>query len=238
MIVSHTHRFVFIKTAKTAGTSMMILLSHLCRDGDLITDLNDDDIALGRRLGYSSPTGLKTIVETQRFRAWRLMKQYHGDPKFMKTSGRKLRKNLSAYAAMQYLGRETWNGYFKFCFERNPFDKAVSLYFWHTRDLEVRPEVNSYIQGMPRSRLSNWDLYTIDDRVAVDFVGRYENLEDDLRRIMSRLGLSDYALPVAKGDAQKQRQHYSRLLDADTRRHIETVCGREIAELGYAWVDR
>lgn len=37
MIVSHSHRFVFIKTQKTAGTSIEIFLSQLCGEGDVVT---------------------------------------------------------------------------------------------------------------------------------------------------------------------------------------------------------
>jgi hypothetical protein len=39
MIVSHKHRFIFIKTTKTAGTSIEILLSQHCGDNDIVTPI-------------------------------------------------------------------------------------------------------------------------------------------------------------------------------------------------------
>ena len=39
MIVSHKHRFIFLKTKKTAGTSIELALSALCDGDDIITPL-------------------------------------------------------------------------------------------------------------------------------------------------------------------------------------------------------
>ena len=37
MIISHKHKFIFIKTVKTAGTSIDIALSKICEPQDIIT---------------------------------------------------------------------------------------------------------------------------------------------------------------------------------------------------------
>src|SRR5262245_1397709 len=39
MIVSHRHRFIFLKSKKTAGTSVELALSAVCDAGDIITPL-------------------------------------------------------------------------------------------------------------------------------------------------------------------------------------------------------
>lgn len=39
MIISHQHRFIFIKTRKTAGTSIEVYLSALCADSDVLTPI-------------------------------------------------------------------------------------------------------------------------------------------------------------------------------------------------------
>jgi hypothetical protein len=37
MVISHRHRFIFVKTARTAGTSIEIFLSTHCGAGDVLT---------------------------------------------------------------------------------------------------------------------------------------------------------------------------------------------------------
>jgi hypothetical protein len=39
MIVSHKHRFIFVKTRKTAGTSIEVFLSSICGDDDIVTPI-------------------------------------------------------------------------------------------------------------------------------------------------------------------------------------------------------
>ena len=41
MIISHTHQFIFIKSAKTAGTSIEAALSNSCIENDIVTPLYD-----------------------------------------------------------------------------------------------------------------------------------------------------------------------------------------------------
>ena len=43
MIISHKHKFIFIKCRKTAGSSVEISLSQLCGPEDIITPLTAKD---------------------------------------------------------------------------------------------------------------------------------------------------------------------------------------------------
>ena len=49
--------------------------------------------------------------------------------------------------------------------------------------------------------------------MSVDFVGRFESLEDDLKHALRQVGLSfDQALPRAKTTFRQEQQALSRLL--------------------------
>src|SRR5690554_5738319 len=42
MIVSHRHKFIFIKTKKTAGTSIELALRQICGPEDIISPVRED----------------------------------------------------------------------------------------------------------------------------------------------------------------------------------------------------
>ena len=44
MIISHKHRFIFIKTRKTAGTSIEIFLSQFCDKDDILTPIGEGEV--------------------------------------------------------------------------------------------------------------------------------------------------------------------------------------------------
>ena len=147
---------------------------------------------------------------------------------------RKLVNHSTASEIRENLDETVWQSYFKFCFERNPFDKAISRYYWSTE--EPRPDMSEYLDNCPVESLSNWNIYTINDHVAADFVGRFENLADDLAEIKQRLGLPEISgLPKAKSGYRTNREHYSRVLGPEARKRIELVCAREIQTFDYQW---
>ena len=52
MIISHKYKFIFIKTRKTAGTSMEIYLSQYCDDNDIVTPITLNQVALGNKIKH------------------------------------------------------------------------------------------------------------------------------------------------------------------------------------------
>lgn len=55
MIISHEHKFIFLKTAKTAGTSIEIALSKFCGSDDVITKIARPDQRIRSEVGYPGP---------------------------------------------------------------------------------------------------------------------------------------------------------------------------------------
>jgi len=129
-----------------------------------------------------------------------------------------------------------WDGYFKFSVERNPFDKAISRYFWSTRAEAHRPPIADYLRAAPKDLLSNWGIYTIDDCIAVDFVARFETLVEDMAKVMRTIGLPETtALPRTKSRFRPEKRHYSEVLDPESRLILERVCSRELKAFSYQW---
>ena len=51
MIICHTHKFIFLKTRKTGGTSVEIALSGCCDETDIITPVTPRDEYLRLQVG-------------------------------------------------------------------------------------------------------------------------------------------------------------------------------------------
>ena len=228
MIISHRHRFIFLKTRKTGGTSVEIALSRFCGPDDVITPISPEDEAVRRDLGFPGPQNFEFPAERRRA-ADRLRCWWRGEP-----------YGFFNHAPAAWIARHVdpgvWSGYFKFCFERNPYDKAISRYYWSTRESPEPPPIAAYLERAKRRQISNWHIYTIGDRVAVDFVGRYERLGEDLGAALAQIGLSvELPLPRAKSRYRRDARHYSEVLDTRSRALVERVCARELAAFRYPW---
>ena len=82
-----------------------------------------------------------------------------------------------------------------------------------------------------RARIDNYDIYSIDGDVAVDFVGRYESLADDLKLALGHVGLSlDAELPRAKTTFRRTTLPYRDYYDEETAGdRCALVCARDRA---------
>ncbi len=227
MIISHKHQFIFIKTMKTAGTSVEIALSKYLGDDDIITPIAPEDEAMRRELGYRGPQNYqlpgRNFSLVQRARAF--------------VGRRKLGyfNHCSATFIRQHLDPKIWNSYFKFCFERNPWDKAVSLYYYRNTS-EPRPSISEFLERQGNSIVPGRELYTIDGEVVVDRLCRYERIGEEMQELTERLGLPEIpVLPRAKSKQRVDKRHYREILSTADRDRIAQVFASEIASLGYAW---
>jgi hypothetical protein len=137
--------------------------------------------------------------------------------------------------ARAFVGDEVWKSYFKLTIERNPYDKLISLYWWANRALATPAPWDVFLDKVKPHAITNWDIYAIGDRIAADFVGRYETLEDDLARACKQLGLPALRLGRAKSGARKDHRHHSKVLSPRARAVVESLCARELAAFGYTW---
>jgi hypothetical protein len=213
MIISHDHKFIFIKTNKTAGTSVEIALSRFCGPDDIITPISEEDEALRSSLGY------------------------RGSQNCEGHNGISFRNHSSAAEIQQGVGEAVWNAYYKFCIERNPWDRVISMYYWRCKS-EPRPSISEFLATGPVASLKRkgYALYTHHGEVVVDKVCRYENLAAELELVRTRLGLPEpLALPSAKSQYRKDKRHYREILETSERQQIEQLFAAEIALFNYTF---
>lgn len=229
MILSHEHRFIFLKTTKTAGTSIEIALSRFCGPNDVITPISPEDEALRTELGYRGPQRYLSPIWEYRPRDIRRLMQGKG-PKM------RFYNHMSALEIRARVDPDVWRSYFKFCVARNPWDRAISLYYWWHQSTETRPGLSDFLKSKAPRKLmeKGWELYTISNEIAVDKVCRYEHLHADLEGVRVRLGLPEpLHLPGAKSSHRTERGTYRDSYGEAERELIRKGFQPEIEALRY-----
>lgn len=226
MIISHRHKFIFLKTVKTGGTSVEIALSRYCGDEDVITPISPEDEPTRLELGltprnYLAPRAAYGLPDYYRLLVQREEKKLYWN-------------HITAAEIRDRIGADIWNSYFKFTVERNPWDKTISDYYW--RASRGGPQsLDAYFRKFRgRFRHLNFPRYSLDGKPAVDAIVRFEHLVPDLTSVLKQVGIAfDGVLPRAKGSSRKDRRHYSELLTPAQQQIIAREFAAEIELLGY-----
>jgi len=160
MIVSHRHRFIFLKTRKTAGTSVEIALARICGDDDVLTPIGDADAKV--RFEFAGRDAQNIHVP------WRRAVLGVVGARSIPQRRPVFYNHMPAAAARALLGKEIWNSYFKFTIERNPFDRLISFYYFQNRGNANPPGFSEWLPHAKHPQ--NWPIYSIGQTVAVDYV--------------------------------------------------------------------
>lgn len=144
------------------------------------------------------------------------------------------------------LGAARWAKRFTFSFVRNPWDRIVSLYHYriktNTTGLGDHPipfpewvrrtfgEQDPAYYNSPRMLMPQWRWLADDeDRLLVDFVGRFETLEADFQTVCDRIGRTA-ALPHLK---PTRRGPYTEYYDPETAEVVRRWFHVDIEHFGY-----
>lgn len=218
MIVSHAHKFIYIKTYKTGSTSVEAALSAVCGPDDVLTEASEQLRGVRQKpaQNYRIDHPAKPKRPLWKALLGRPERHYHPSVGYY--------EHMPAWRVKTYVGDDVWRRYYKFSFERNPWDRQVSWYHYKTKskDEASKPSFDAFNTDRRRAFVENWSLYTIDAEMALDFVGRYEQLDNDFNRVLAEIGLTgQVSLPrsnVSRDRVGSYRDYYderSRALVAD-----------------------
>tara|TARA_R110000772_G_C13250349_1_gene434486 strand:+ start:733 stop:1323 length:591 start_codon:yes stop_codon:yes gene_type:complete len=158
------------------------------------------------------------------------------------------------------LNKPILNTYFKFAFVRNPWDMTTSMYnyLWHRdhpwsetwrrtnknfsklsfrewithrsfREPTIRSiDVNS-IQGGRDGDFSSW---LTSKKYTIDFIGRFENLQNDFDIICDKIGIPQKQLPHKN---KSNHKHYTEYYDDETRKIVAEKYAEDIKCFGYTF---
>lgn len=205
VIASHRHRFVFLKTRKTAGTSIEIALSRFCGPEDIVTPISPEDEELRAREGGCGPQNHLTTPSAF--------------------------NHMGAARVVKIIGADAWADYFTFAVERNPWDVVASSYRFSARRADWDRSFAEFVRSPRVERLArNQRIYRIGAAIAVDQLYRYEELPAALADVAARLGLPDLGLPHAKSSSGP---HYRDLYGPGDAEIVAEQFALTIETLGY-----
>lgn len=228
MIISHKHKFIFIKTRKTAGTSIEIALSKYCGNTDIITAIDDEDELIREELGFRSPQNY--AIE------WKNYKWY--DFYHLLRSGDKAKfiNHYSATKIKRQINPYIWNTYYKFCFERNPYEKVISRYNFIRGKGRTNMSFDEFLYSRELELCKNYKLYTIKNKIVVDQIFKYEDLKHSLATIAKKINLPEIPnLEVirAKTKFRKNKSHFSKILTPPQIKRITLEFEKEFELLNF-----
>lgn len=226
MIISHKHKFIFIKTHKTAGTSLEIALSKYCGEDDVITPISEKDEQIRRNLGYRVAQNYIIPFRNYIFFDWL---------KYIVTRKKRCFFNhIKARKVKNFVGKRIWSEYYTFCFERNPYDKCISGYYWMKNNNNIPLE--KYL--LEKAHLfSDFSMYSNKkNKIIMDDVFKYEDINKALNIISQKIGLNE-ELEIskirAKGSVRVNKKSYKKLISYDLKKHIDEVFSNELTFFNY-----
>lgn len=165
ILISYSNKFIFIHIYKNAGTSMLHALQ---------------------------PFGLNPMQKAINRVSKRLLKRefYNQRP---------WQAHIRSSEIIKKIGKKTFQSYFTFAFVRNPWDWQVSLYSYMLKN--TRHHQHELVKS-----LNNFDEYIVwrcreevrfqkdfvcseDNTILVNYIGRFENLENDFSHVCSQVGI-------------------------------------------------
>lgn len=219
MLISYKHKFIFIHNYKVAGISINIAL---------------------RSYSINNPTKclfVNKFLEKSGVFGFQLNRIIRKIPVIYSFD-----EHDSAINIKKKLPQEIWDNYFKFGIVRNPWDWQVSLYHyilerkkhWAHEEVKKCSDFNDYIESgkFKIGHPSQNHFFTNENGdLMVDYIAKFETLEDDFKTICNRIGIINELPHLNKS----QRDDYRKYYNAKTKQLVEEYFKKDIELFNYSF---
>lgn len=156
------------------------------------------------------------------------------------------RPHIPAAELRALIGEDIWRSYLKFTCVRNPYDKAVSMFWWTLRDQaapatfeEARDAFVRWVTDGGAEQTLDRNIYMIDGAPAVDRFLRYERLWADVSALCAELGIArePSALGSYKSEVRRRPEPFSAYYNDAAAEAVARVFDWELAHFGYSLSD-
>ncbi|WP_170482579.1 sulfotransferase family 2 domain-containing protein [Ruegeria arenilitoris] len=159
-------------------------------------------------------------------------------------------ERASTISQMKKIVEQDSDDYFSFVFVRNPWDRFVSAYHYV---LQRRPEIsevachkdfNSFVSAFSEHQdqmlgiryfRPQWNYVCNENgENCADFIGRFEQFEEDLKFVVGKLGVKR---KVIRNRKRSKRKDYRFYYDDFSYEVVRRAYSRDISNLGYSFDD-
>lgn len=154
-------------------------------------------------------------------------------------------QHLLARQIREAVGPERFSTCYRFSFVRNPWDRTISQFSYMQQRADLRSfigmkqddSLSRYLDLIQEREHVQWTpqsdfLVDLSGNCLVDFVGRFERLAEDAKRIFDRLGIFCEGLPHRlKSDHGPYIDYYS----SETRRQVSRIYECDIDRFSYTF---
>ena len=136
------------------------------------------------------------------------------------------------------MNEDKWNTYFIFAFVRNPYDRIVSG--WNYINKYNIPFKNYLNIGINANSFDFWHVFMtqtkhiidINQTIRADYIGKFENLEEDLKIILKKIGINDIIhKPFIKNS--KPHKKYTEYYDEFTTQKVNIIMKEDFSNFNY-----
>ena len=130
--------------------------------------------------------------------------------------------------------------FFSFSFIRNPWDKILSHYLFFIKGgFDHRGSFFNFVKYYCDTNHKGWknndflpqfNYLSLDNSLAIDFIGKFENLQEDFDVVCDKIGVARKQLPYTN---KTQHKHYTEYYDDETREIVAQKYAKDIEYFGY-----
>ena len=150
-------------------------------------------------------------------------------------------KHMTAAQIRAVVGPDVWESYFKFSVVRNPWDRVHS-YWWSTARKRTGQPFPDWLAEQELGR-QHWSrpqaewLRTSYGLIEMEFIGRFEVLEQDFHRMCQTANIAPRELPHILNRNTPGRPHYRDSYTGEHRKLIENFYHEDIERWEYRYAD-